>query len=110
MRPARRARPEGARGGPGAAAASPGRAGGGEQEVLGDVLLGALDGAAGRLGTLLADARRDANAAAEVLALDALARLGEDQAPSAEADVRMASASHFITERDRVDRHARSAR
>jgi hypothetical protein len=78
--------------------------------VLGDVLLAALDGDAGRLVSLLTEARRDADAPAEVLALDALARLGADRAAAVEADARMASASHFITERDRIDRRPRSAR
>ena len=80
-------------------------AGGGEQAALGDCLLAALDaadavpGAPERLEALLAAARRDGDAPVEVFALDALGR-HED------ADARMADASHFITERDRVDRRA----
>jgi predicted ATPase len=81
-------------------------AGGGEQEVLGDTLLAALDRDRGRLEELLLTARREGNAPAEVLALDALARVSGDEALYTDADRRMEVASHFITERDRVDRRA----
>ena len=77
-------------------------AGGGEQAALGDCLLAALDAAAGapargpaRGAPRRGPARRDAPV--EVFALDALGR-------PEHADRRMAAASHFITERDRVDR------
>ncbi|MFN8049820.1 MAG: BTAD domain-containing putative transcriptional regulator [Acidimicrobiales bacterium] len=96
-------------------------AGGGEQAALGECLLAALDAADGasdapaRLEQLLAEARERSDAPVEVFALDALARLADagGDARAAldyddEADRRMAAASHFITERDRVD--ARSAR
>jgi predicted ATPase/DNA-binding SARP family transcriptional activator len=83
----------------GAAAAWHGEAGGGEQAALGDTLLAAMDGDDDRLETLLADARRDGNAPVVVFALDALG-------DSHEADRWMAAASHFISERDRVDADA----
>ncbi len=64
---------------------------------------------------ILDDARASDNAPAEVLALDALARLaasaGESESAQAladAADIRMADASHFIAEPDRID--ARAAR
>ena len=104
-----------------AAAAWHRAAGGGEQAALGECLLAALDAEAGasdaeeRLVTILDDARRDENAPVEVLALDALARIaaeGGDPARASElglqADRRMASASHFITELDRTDAVPRS--
>jgi hypothetical protein len=91
-------------------------AGGGEQARLGACLLAALDaadevpGAQERLTTLLGEARRADDAAAEVFALDSLARLAaasEDAARARHligtADRRMKAASHFITERDRTD-------
>jgi predicted ATPase/DNA-binding SARP family transcriptional activator len=87
-------------------------AGGGEQAALGDCLLAALDARDGRpdaearLRALLEAAAGDAPV--EVFALDALARLTGDQALAAAADVRMAAASHFIAERDRVDARAAS--
>jgi hypothetical protein len=81
-------------------------AGGGEQQVLGDTLLAALDRNREDLAALLGQARRDGNAAAEVFALDALAGLTGDDDLHAAADIRMETASHFITERDRVDRRA----
>jgi predicted ATPase/DNA-binding SARP family transcriptional activator len=87
-------------------------AGGGEQQRLGDCLLAALDAAAGdpgapaRLRAVLEAARREDDAPAEVFALDALGRLGGDAGLHELADRRMAAAGHFITERDRVDRHA----
>jgi hypothetical protein len=74
--------------------------GGGEQAALGDCLLAAMDGDEARLAELLADARERGDAPVEVFALDALGR-------SDEADERMAVASHFITQRDRVDAPAR---
>ncbi|MGD9704530.1 MAG: BTAD domain-containing putative transcriptional regulator [Acidimicrobiia bacterium] len=91
-------------------------AGGGEQAVLGECLLGAMDardddvGAHRRLVALLDVARRDDNAAAEVFVLDGLARIaaatGDTDGAAAlsdEADARMRAASHFIAERDRTD-------
>jgi tetratricopeptide (TPR) repeat protein len=88
--------------------------GGGEQAQLGEVLLAAEDAhddaadAEERLIELLASACRDANAPVEVFALDALARIAADPQEAAalqeRADARMSDASHFITERDRVDR------
>ncbi|MDA0164050.1 hypothetical protein OM076_27505 [Solirubrobacter ginsenosidimutans] len=84
-----------------AAAAFHRDAGGGEQQALGDCLLAALDAAEGvsgakaRLGAFLGGD----DAPVEVFALDALGRF-------AEADRRMEVASHFISERDRVDRRA----
>jgi predicted ATPase/DNA-binding SARP family transcriptional activator len=91
-------------------------AGGGEQAVLGECLLTALDARQGiddapeRLSALLAQAVAEDNAPAEVFALDALARLAatagdEDTARSLadRADERMRATSHFIAERDRVD-------
>ena len=79
-----------------AAAAWHAAEGGGEQAALGECLLAAMNGDESRLTALLADARERGDAPVEVFALDALGR-------SAEADDRMAVASHFITERDRVD-------
>ena len=91
-------------------------AGGGEQAALGECLLAALDaedrvsGAEQRLVAILDDARLDDDAPVEVFALDALARLASEPAAARElceaADRRMAAASHFITERDRVDARA----
>ena len=93
--------------------------GGGEQAVLGECLLAALDAAEHkvdarqRLHDIAATARHHDDAPAEVLALDALARLARqkgDQAAAAElsqrADDRMPAASHFITDRDRTDLQA----
>ena len=74
--------------------------------MLGDTLLAALDRNPDDLATLLERARREGNAPAEVFALDALASLTGDNDLYAAADVRMETASHFITERDRVDRRA----
>jgi hypothetical protein len=91
-------------------------AGGGEQAALGDCLLAALDAAEGvpgareRIEALLAAARSDGDAPVEVFALDALGRLTGDPALHEAADRRMAAASHFITERDRVDRRAGARR
>jgi predicted ATPase/DNA-binding SARP family transcriptional activator/tetratricopeptide (TPR) repeat protein len=90
--------------------------GGGEQAVLGECLLAALDAADGvaaapeRLSALLEQAVSENNAPAEVFALDALARItataGDEASArslSIRADARMAVASHFIAARDRVD-------
>jgi predicted ATPase/DNA-binding SARP family transcriptional activator len=87
-----------------AAAAFHRTAGGGEQQVLGDTLLAALNRDLDDLAALLECARRDGDAPAEIFALDALARLTSDADLYAAADARMETASHFITERDRVDR------
>jgi tetratricopeptide (TPR) repeat protein len=81
-------------------------AGGGEQQVLGDTLLAALERDREDLAVLLERARRDGDAPAEVFALDALALLTGDNDLYTAADKRMETASHFITERDRVDRRA----
>ena len=89
-----------------AAAAFHRAAGGGEQQLLGDTLLAALDEDRDALQALLERARRDGDAPAEVFALDALALLTGDAALSVAADARMEHASHFITPRDRVDRRA----
>ena len=93
-------------------------AGGGEQALLGECLLAALDAADGeplardRLAALLADAREQDAAHVEVFALDALARLAADSGHDAEArelldraDRRMEAVSHFITDHDRTDAH-----
>jgi predicted ATPase/DNA-binding SARP family transcriptional activator len=96
-------------------------AGGGEQAALGECLLAALDAVAGvdgapdRLEAILEEARHRADAAVEVFALDALARIRTGAGALAagrelceEADRRMAAASHFITDLDRTDaRHVR---
>ena len=79
------------------------------QQLLGATLLAALDRDRDQLAALLERARRGGDAPAEVFALDALARLTGDDDLYAAADARMDSASHFITERDRVDRRADSA-
>ncbi len=94
-------------------------AGGGEQSVLGECLLTALDAADGiagaqeRLETILDDARRLDDSHVEVFALDALARIAATAGDISTAhrlldvaDARMAAASHFITDRDRTDAHA----
>ncbi|HEY5875576.1 MAG TPA: BTAD domain-containing putative transcriptional regulator, partial [Ilumatobacteraceae bacterium] len=90
-------------------------AGGGEQAVLGECLLAAMDardgiaGAHERLVAILDAARREDNASAEVFALDALARIADEAGDTAAAamsevaDARMQAASHFIAEPDRVD-------
>ena len=91
-------------------------AGGGEQALLGECLLAALDAADGgplaqdRLVALLTEAREQDAAHVEVFALDALARLAADSGREAEAgelldraDRRMEAASHFITDHDRTD-------
>jgi hypothetical protein len=65
-----------------------------------------------RLTAVLADARSDGAAHVEVFALDALARAaaarGDRDAAHdflEAADLRMAAASHFITDLDRTDAH-----
>jgi predicted ATPase/DNA-binding SARP family transcriptional activator len=91
-------------------------AGGGEQAVLGECLLAALDARDGvadapaRLASILDWAVAEDNAAAEVLTLDALARIAADAGDDASARslagraaARMVDASHFIAEPDRVD-------
>ena len=86
-------------------------AGGGEQAAFGECLLAAMDARAGeRLEAILEAAQRDGDAHVEVFALDALARIASEagDTPRAQelremADRRMDSASHFITQRDRVD-------
>jgi tetratricopeptide (TPR) repeat protein len=91
-------------------------AGGGEQAALGEVLRAAMDAAdgvedaAGRLTELLHAAEGRGDAPVEVFALDALARLAAASGDEplarerrAAAHRRMAAASHFITEQDRVD-------
>jgi tetratricopeptide (TPR) repeat protein len=69
-------------------------AGGGEQAVLGECLLAAMDHDTDRLQAIL-DTNPDPHVA--VFALDALERFDE-------ADAQMALASHFISQLDRVDR------
>ena len=69
-------------------------AGGGEQALLGECLLAAMDGDVDRLQQIL-DESPEPHVA--VFALDALGRFDE-------ADKQMALAAHFISERDRVDR------
>jgi predicted ATPase/DNA-binding SARP family transcriptional activator len=94
-------------------------AGGGEQAALGDCLVAALDaeahvdGAEQRLVTILDAARIRDDAAVEVFALDALARIASEVGDvhtarelHAAADGRMEVASHFISERDRTDARA----
>ena len=89
---------------------------GGEQALLGECLLAALDaaertpGAGDRLAVILDDARRNDDAHVEVFALDALARIAAEAGDVVTAhdlcevaDHRMECASHFITELDRVD-------
>ncbi len=100
------------------------RAGGGEQALLGECLLAAVESADGvrdaprRLEEILHQARRNDDAPVEVFALDALARRAVEAGDPATAmtllagaDARMSVASHFISERDRVDAaDARSGR
>jgi len=94
-------------------------AGGGEPAALGECLLAALDagdrvpGAEPRLTTILDEARLIDDGPAEVLALDALARIAAGGGDAARAralreaaDRRMGSVSHFITDLDRTDRPA----
>jgi predicted ATPase/DNA-binding SARP family transcriptional activator len=94
------------------------QAGGGEQAALGTCLLAAMDAAdqvpdaEARLTAVLADARSDGAAHVEVFALDALARAAaargdRDTAHDflEAAELRMAAASHFITDLDRTDAH-----
>ena len=90
--------------------------GGGEQSALGECLLAALDAAdgvadaEGRLMVIYDAAARAGNAPVAVFALDAVARIAAERgdlvrarAMSEAADRRMVAASHFITDRDRVD-------
>jgi predicted ATPase/DNA-binding SARP family transcriptional activator len=90
--------------------------GGGEQYALGECLLAAMNAADGqpgaldRLSAILEEAQRNGDAHVEVFALDALARSAADAGDYAgartlreAADDRFTTASHFITERDRVD-------
>lgn len=93
-------------------------AGGGEQALLGSCLIGALDAADGdpdardRLTAVLAAARAlGGHPHVEVFALDALGRLADLDGDGAQAsgcwqaaDALMTTASHFVSERDRVDR------
>jgi predicted ATPase/DNA-binding SARP family transcriptional activator len=94
-------------------------AGGGEQAVLGECLLAAIDaadqvpGAEDRLAAILDGARHDDGAHVEVFALDALARIAAESGDLvtardllAAADERMEATSHFITDFDRIDAHA----
>jgi predicted ATPase/DNA-binding SARP family transcriptional activator/tetratricopeptide (TPR) repeat protein len=91
-------------------------AAGGEQALLGECLLAALDaadqipGATERLAAVLEAALEKDDAPVEVFALDALARVkvvAGDVATArdlcASADRRMPAASHFVTELDRTD-------
>jgi tetratricopeptide (TPR) repeat protein len=93
-------------------------AGGGEQAALGECLLAAMDaadrvpGAQERLAAILDDARKRGDAPVEVFALDALAHIAAAAGDistardlGAAADRRMADASHFITDLDRIDAH-----
>ena len=93
-------------------------AGGGEQALLGECLLAAMDaadaipGAANVSSAILDAARLGDEAHVEVLALDALARaaaaagdMETAQHLSESADLRMEAASHVITELDRADAH-----
>jgi predicted ATPase len=93
-------------------------AGGGEQALLGECLLAALDAADGapgmrdHLGALLTEAHEQDAAHVEVFALDALGRLAALSGHEAEAlellhrsDRRMEAATHFITDHDRTDAH-----
>ena len=97
-------------------------AGGGEQALLSECLLAAMDAADGvagahdRLVNALDAARTNDDAHVEVFALDALARIQAEAGDAvgamdlwAEADRRMDAASHFIAERDRVDRSGRGS-
>ena len=92
-------------------------AGGGEQALLGECLLAAMDaadevpGAHERLAAILDASRTKGEAHVEVFALDALARdrrptratATRHDALSEAADRRMEAASHFITDLDRTD-------
>jgi tetratricopeptide (TPR) repeat protein len=90
--------------------------GGGEEALLAECLLAAMDaeagapGAAGRLASLLAEARGGDDPEVQVLALDALAALraaagdvGEARELLERADALMPSAGHRITATDRLD-------
>jgi predicted ATPase/DNA-binding SARP family transcriptional activator len=102
-----------------AAAAWHRAAGGGEQAALGECLLAAMDigdagaGAEERLVAMLDEARANDHAHVEVFALDALAHLAAKAGDLVRArdlceaaDRRMEVASHFITDRDRIDADA----
>jgi predicted ATPase/DNA-binding SARP family transcriptional activator len=91
-------------------------AGGGEQAALGECVLAAIEaaddvpGAPERLQGLLDDATALPDAAVEVLALDALARIAATYGDTDTArdlldaaDRRFGDASHLITDRDRAD-------
>ncbi len=91
-------------------------AGGGEQALLGECLLAAMDaaeqqpGAEERLAAILDEARREGDAPAEVLALDALARIAAAAGDAdtardlgGSADRRMEAAAHVINDLDRTD-------
>ena len=93
-------------------------AGGGEQALLGECLLAAMDavdeipGGHERLVRILDAARLNGEAHVEVFALDALARIAAEAGDMEtahdlceSADRRMEAASHFITELDRTDAH-----
>ena len=102
-----------------AAAAWHREAGGGEQAVLGECLLAAIDAvdqvpdAVERLEAILEEARRADDAPAEVFALDAMARIAADNGDAATAralctaaDRRLEAAGHLISDLDRTDAHA----
>ena len=91
-------------------------AGGGEHATIGESLLAALDAEEGladaghRLESVLDAARREDDAAAEVFALDALARLQHDAGRHARArelldaaDRKASSAQNLVTDHERVD-------
>ena len=102
---ARRGGAGGARGGGGVAPRSRRRRAGRARRCL----LAALDGdAAERLAAILTTPAATATRRSRCFALDALARAdAATTALCAEADRRMAAASHFITERDRTDARRR---
>lgn len=98
------------------------QAGGGEQALLGECLLAAIelvegaDGATAAIESILQVARDRPDPPVEVFALDALARDAARRGDLVgarrlldEADARMSAASHFIAERDRVDAHVAAA-
>jgi hypothetical protein len=95
--------------------------GGGEQALLCECLLAALDVASGkpgaveRLQSILDEGRHRGDVPVEVFALDALARVAAEAGDldaarrlCAEGDRQMEAAAHFISDFDRVD--ARVAR
>ena len=86
--------------------------------MLGECLLAAMDaaeqqpGAEERLAAILDEARREDDAPAEVLALDALARIAAAAGDAdtardlgGSADRRMEAAAHVINDLDRTDAH-----